>query len=123
MFYPKDFDEDLTVIARSSCSLIRAINSYHVKENKYPAKLTDLFPDYLFPIADELTFYQPGNQALKWRNWLYEPDADAGYSLSFKLGWDSCLGIIDPSKLTDWVYIPGDGSPNRPIKLLVAEKP
>ncbi len=98
--YPaKDNDPRLLVVARSITPVIDRIDAYRTRTGKLPATTED---------ADA---HQPDPSSLYY---IYTIDEDH-YLLWIKLGWDPSL--VFNSKDRSWTFVPGDGSPEKRIKL------
>jgi hypothetical protein len=54
--------------------------------------------------------------ATEMHGWAYTPGAD-GYALTSKLGWDPSLRYVVEGGGAQWVFVPGDGSPEKTIDL------
>jgi hypothetical protein len=92
----KDYDRRLTKRAKSALSVIQEVELYHKEHGRFPSEAKD---------------YETSNSD-------YTPDADyQGYRLYIKFGWDPSLRYVHNGKVGIWIFDPGDGSPEREIKL------
>lgn len=97
--YPaRDHDPRLAKTAATAKPLIAAIDRYFEQHGRFPADL-----------ASAITT-EPGG-------WTYTPIGSSGYSLSKKLGWDPSLHYRYQNGLAQWVFDPGDGTPESVIIL------
>ncbi len=111
--YPaKDFDPRLTQEAMTGLPIIKGVKRYFEVNKEYPKgfnQLKDCLPDGE-SIPDE---YQ---EFYMYKRWHYIKMSQ-GYRISKKLGWDPAL--VYDSDTQQWTFVPGDGSPEKVIKLKV----
>jgi hypothetical protein len=70
-------------------------------------------------VAGEISFQMSGS-VIGWM--YYSPDQHrSSCSLSRKLGWDPALVWQRDGEKTNWVFVPGDGSEDKPIQLNIGE--
>jgi len=109
-YHAKDSDPRLTRIARTALPIIAALEKCHEVTGSYPEDYEGL-RNYL---ADGNDIPAIVNKYYAHHGWLYEK-FDVGYVLSYRLGWDPDL--LYRSEQKEWVFQPGDGSPDKTIKL------
>lgn len=98
--YPaRDFDPRLTKHAQSLSPLIHALNSYIQTTGSAPYSLDRLPKSVKVP---EGVHYEP---------------KQTHYRILLKLGWDPALWYDSQSR--SWTFEPGDGRPEKVIKLQV----
>jgi hypothetical protein len=123
-----DHDTRLTPIAREAIPLIRSIGRYYQAHGQCPQVSADdlaelqntIGSDVVATIvAGEIHFGMSG-AATRWI--YYSADRHRNYcSLSRKLGWDPALVWQRDGEKTNWVFVPGDGSEEKPIQLDIGE--
>ena len=96
--YPaKENDPKLSKIARSVVPIIQKVEAFESRKGRLPETLEDL--------AVELSQIPP----------VYYMPISNHYILSIKLGWDPKLTFDSQDR--GWTFDPGDGSPEKKIKL------
>ena len=94
----KDHDLRLEAEALSAAKLMEKLDEYKGAGGRYPDSLKDI-----------------GHEKSAWR---YHPGKGGdSYSIAMRLGWDPCLCFEKSPEGERWVFAPGDGSPDREIKL------
>jgi hypothetical protein len=111
-YEPVDSDPYLTGIAKSATPVIDALEHYRHEHGAFPLRASDLAP------------YLPASSAMPMANseevlgWRYFPSSDAAaFTLARKLGWDPTLQFRFGGTNGQWVFSPGDGSPEIVLKL------
>jgi hypothetical protein len=119
----RDGDLLLTQIARSALPIIDALDRFRADRGAYPSRSE--------AETTALTAYLPtGVKIIRAGNWLmfdtgglspwayYPAEADnSAYTLSVKLGWDPRLVYLRNRDGPRWVFVPGDGSEEKPVAL------
>ena len=105
----RDHDPVLSGEADAVRPLIARIEAYRLKEGRYPEDLHKL------GIAT-LSSSGPGTSVDPSTGWTYAP-AKHGYVLWLKVGWDPALSYVRDAGDAYWVFDPGDGSPEKRLKL------
>jgi hypothetical protein len=106
-----DFDARLTREAKTATPVIEALRRYQSEHRSFPEDASALRA-YL-PTSTVITG-QPPNQAVA--GWCYDRQ-EAGFTLTRKIGWDPCLRYRCFNGSNEWVFLPGDGSPDKTILL------
>jgi hypothetical protein len=98
----------LTRKARSAVPYMTAIERYRADHGAVPGKAKDL-----------ATYLSPGmiTAGGTLGGWNYSTDNAGGYTLSLRLGWDPSLEYHWNSGIGTWSFSPGDGTPEKIIKL------
>ena len=123
--YPAtDHDARLTGIAGEAIPIILAVEEFHVRHGQCPrpiipgelAELRAGLPAGLVAKAHGrfVEIRAPGMPA----GWLYYVSDDPGScTLSRKLGWDPDLVWSRTPGGAQWIFVPGDGGGEKPIRL------
>ena len=104
-----DSDPRLTTEARTAISTIGALQDYYKLHSKYPASVndTDLHPTTTISNVGQIV-----------DGWIYWTSSDGtGFEMWRKLGWDPSLVYRCTGTKGQWIFNPGDGSPEKPIAL------
>lgn len=102
--YPaRDYDPRLTEYAQSTAPLIRALGTQLKVNGHLPQSLKSLGSSIQVP-----------------SNLSYLPEDDH-YRFYLKLGWDPSL--LYDSQTNTWTFDPGDGRPEKVIKLVLESDP
>jgi hypothetical protein len=118
-----DFDPQLTPIARDAAPIIASINRFYAAHGKCPqTKPGDLVElhaglanDVSATVRGDDVEFRKSNASSGW-SYSSSPDATA-CTLSRKLGWDPSLVWQRNGGQARWVFVPGDGSADKPIRL------
>lgn len=94
----KDFDPELEKEAKSAATLIAKLEEFRRLNKTYPGTLKEV-----------------GHERSGWN--YYRGKDGQSYSISIRLGWDPCLFYKRSRHQARWVFAPGDGSPDKEIKL------
>jgi hypothetical protein len=123
-----DHDTRLTPIAREAIPIIQTIDRFYKAHGQCPRVSADdlaelqkgIGNDVVATIvAGEISFQMSGS-VIGWM--YYSPDQHrSSCSLSRKLGWDPALVWQRDGEKTNWVFVPGDGSEEKPIQLNIGE--
>jgi hypothetical protein len=117
-----DRDPQLTAIARTALPLIGALDRFRAAYGRCP-RLEDRaeFAALLPPGATIVATFTGGFVLAHGEitPWIYQAPAQnpAQCSLSRKLGWDPDLVYSVDGVNSRWVFAPGDGSEDRPVRL------
>jgi hypothetical protein len=117
-------DSQLVVVAREARQVIAVIDWFYVRRRACPQPSR---PDELAELRNELGdgySVEPQGQFVAIRGismvsvWLYytSPQYRDRCTLWRKLGWDPALIWRREGNITRWVFDPGDGSTERPVK-------
>jgi hypothetical protein len=108
--YPaKDFDPRLTSIAKTALPIMDALEKHRAATGCYP----DGYAEVKQYLADWNSVHAR-DTANCYQGWCYSKSL-TGYHLARSLGWDPALAY--DSESNGWEFVPGDGSPGKPIKL------
>ena len=123
-----DHDVRLTAIARQAVPVIQAIDRYYKAHGQCPrvsaedaAELQNGLGQGALAsiVAGEIDFQLPGAAT----GWMYysREQRPSSCSLSRKLGWDPALVWLRDGDKTHWVFVPGDGTDEKPVQLDIEE--
>jgi hypothetical protein len=112
-YQARNYDPRLTREASTATPAIAALNRYRSQHSAFPAAASQLAP-YL-PPAYATTIGLKESYVGRWNYW--KTDNGQGYRLSLRLGWDPFLYYQYDGSKGHWVFVPGDGSPEKPIIL------
>lgn len=99
-----DQDPWLTVQAGSALPLVEALQRYLAQNGHYPKEEADL--------VRFMSLSSSGSPTA----WHYVPEI-SGYRLFLQLGWDPSLVYEQSGTAAQWIFDPGDGSPEKEIVL------
>jgi hypothetical protein len=108
-----DNDPRLTDYARSALPIIAAIGKYHDQNGEYPNDVTKLGT---LLVASKISQIPGVGQDVNGWTYYRVPKSD-GFVLSLALGWDPTLAYECKGNAGSWIFDPGDGSPEKTIKL------
>jgi hypothetical protein len=108
-----NYDPRLTREASTATVVIAALNRYRSKHSAFPAAASQLAP--------YLPYATAASSSLRHGfvcGWYYEKTSNGrGYALSRSLGWVPCLRYEYHGSKGRWVFVPGDGTPEKPLIL------
>ncbi len=113
-----DYDRRLTGIAREAAPIIAAIGRFYAAHHACPRAIADFGAVTGFEAVtrgNSIDFQKP-HAIVGWSYAVSRQSASA-CSLWRKLGWDPALTWIRDGDKTRWIFVPGDGSEEIPIKL------
>ena len=123
--YPAtDYDARLTGVAREAIPIIVAVDGFYARHGQCPRPVIpgDL-AELRAALAEGLIATRHGQFVLigspgMVTGWLYYvADDPRSCRLSRKLGWDPDLVWSRNRDRTQWIFVPGDGSDEKPIRL------
>jgi hypothetical protein len=123
--YPAtDYDARLTGIAREAVPIIVAVDGFYARHGQCPRPIIPgEFAELRAALAEGLVaarhgqFVRIGSPGTV-TGWLYYVSEDPrSCSLSRKLGWDPDLVWSRDRDQTQWIFVPGDGGDEKPIRI------
>jgi len=120
-----DHDRRLTGIAREAIPIITALDGFYLRHGACPQPTAaEEIAEWQSGLPASLTAQRHGRFIVitgptVGPGWIYdisEPDPSE-CSLSRKLGWDPALVWLKRSDGAHWVFVPGDGSADKPIRI------
>jgi hypothetical protein len=123
--YPAtDYDQRLTGVAREAVPIIATIDSYYARYGHCPRPIPgeleelqgNLTGGFVATHQGQFTSIRTPSMISEWLYYVFE-GAGRSCTLSRKLGWDPQLIWERDTDGSHWVFDPGDGSDEKPIRL------
>lgn len=117
------YDRRMTDIAREAIPIIAALNGFYGRHGQcprpgIPGELTELRTGLRGFVATRQGQFVEISSPEMITGWVYYVFADPGScTLSRKLGWDPDLMWSRSRAGAQWIFVPGDGSDEKPTRL------